>query len=460
MIDAKKLTKELLSLTNSPELSDQRIVRMKNLICYLSEIRKNGKVSSNDLPHLEAVLYAASVKLRTFGYNRQNNLSAAEIEKNMIASMKEACIAEYYSTETGFILDRMQKAVLEAFEDGDQRLFLSAPTSFGKTFLLKEILFQHNHEYHNIVIVLPTVALLMEVTEDLSEFFYQHNLSYKVHNSVYRDLELESRNVFVLTPERVLRLLALKPDLCIDFFFYDEIYKIDEDIASENDDDSPEKIVTEEKYEQHNRSNHRAVAFRLALYYLLQMSSACYLAGPFINMDALKSGFKNMLRKYSITPLEVRFEPTLKNHIDFHTTTIHMRTPFEEIQHSTGKKSKNDKLEYIIQHLQIDKDNPAIVFCLYPGYTEKYARTFCEGAEITQSQQIKLFVDHVSRNFNCRFDNSSKTSIKHWDFLYALSRGVGIHNGKFPNTFKGKLCKFSTSDNCPFCSVLQQLSRV
>ena len=82
MIDAKKLTKELLSLTNSPELSDQRIVRMKNLICYLSEIRKNGKVSSNDLPHLEAVLYAASVKLRTFGYNRQNNLSAAEIEKN------------------------------------------------------------------------------------------------------------------------------------------------------------------------------------------------------------------------------------------------------------------------------------------------------------------------------------------------------------------------------------------
>lgn len=378
MIDLKKLTRELLSLNNSPELDDQQIVRMKDLICYLSEVRKNREVPSDDLPYLEAVLYAASVKLRTFGYNRQNNLSTEEIEKDFIIAMKEACIAEYYGTETGFVLDRMQKIALDTFEDGNQRLFLSAPTSFGKTFLLKEILYRHSHEYHNIVIVLPTVALLMEVTEDLSEFFRRQNLSYKVHNSVYRDLELESRNVFVLTPERVLRLLALKPDLCINFFFYDEIYKIDEDIASENDDDSPEKIATGGKPEQHKGSNHRAVAFRLALYYLLQISSACYLAGPFINLSALKSGFKNMLSKYSITPLEVHFEPTLKNRIDFHASIIRTKTPFEETKKPTGKTLKREKLDYIVRFLQIDKENAAIVFCLYPKYTEKYAREYCE----------------------------------------------------------------------------------
>ena len=73
----------------------------------------------------------------------------------------------------------------------------------------------------------------MEVTEDLSHFFKQHHLSYQVHNSVYRDLELGDRNVFILTPERVLRLLALQPDLTVDFFFYDEIYKIDEDLCAD-----------------------------------------------------------------------------------------------------------------------------------------------------------------------------------------------------------------------------------
>ncbi|MCI8473975.1 MAG: DEAD/DEAH box helicase [Oscillospiraceae bacterium] len=454
MIDSKKLTKELLSLTNLSELTEQQIAQMKNLICYLSEIRKNGEISSEDLPYLEVVLYAASVKLRTFGYNRQNNLHATDLESDLIITLKEACIAQYYRTETGFVLDRMQKLALDTFEDGNQRLFLSAPTSFGKTFLLKEILFRHSNEYHNIIIVLPTVALLMEVTEDLSEFFYKHNLSYKVHNSVYRDLELEDRNVFVLTPERVLRLLALKSDLCIDFFFYDEIYKIDEDFASENDEDSPEKIVTGEKFEQRSGNNHRAVAFRLALYYLLQMASACYLAGPFISMKTLKSGFKNMLRKYSITPLEVYFEPTLKNRIDYHTTTIHTKTPFTETQQSTGKKSKRDKLKYIVQYLQVDIDNPAIVFCLYPGYTETYARAFCEEAEEVQSQQIKLFIDHVSRNFNCHFDNGSKASINHWDFLYALNRGVGIHNGKFPKYFQREIMSIFNQRQLPllFCT--------
>ena len=103
----------------------------------------------------------------------------------------------------------------------------------------------------------------MEVTEDLSAFFKQHQLLYRIHNSVYRDLEIGDRNVFILTPERVLRLLALQPELIVDFFFYDEIYKIDEDIASENDDDAPEKIETGNEYAANKKhNNHRAVAFR------------------------------------------------------------------------------------------------------------------------------------------------------------------------------------------------------
>ena len=65
----------------------------------------------------------------------------------------------------------MQKLVLDTFESKNKKLFLSAPTSFGKTFLLKEIIYRNSKRYKNIVIVLPTVALLMEVTEDLSLFF-------------------------------------------------------------------------------------------------------------------------------------------------------------------------------------------------------------------------------------------------------------------------------------------------
>lgn len=133
---------------------------------------------------------------------------------------------------------------------------------------------------------------------------------------MYRDLEIGDRNVFILTPERVLRLLALQPELIVDFFFYDEIYKIDEDIASENDDDAPEKIETGNEYAANKKhNNHRAVAFRLALYFLLQRAPSCYLAGPFIKLNALKFGFAKMLEKYQVYPFEVHFEPTLKTEL-------------------------------------------------------------------------------------------------------------------------------------------------
>ncbi len=455
MTKSRELIRELLSLINRPELDSQQITKTKNLICYLSEERKNNRIPQEDIALLETTLFSASVKLRTFGYNRLNGLYAETIETDTIDSLRDECIAEYYKTPTCFVLDRMQKNALDAFDEGNRKLFLSAPTSFGKTFLLKEIIYRNSEQYNNIVIVLPTVALLMEVTEDLSLFFKQHKLSYLVHNSVYRDLELGERNVFVLTPERVLRLLALQPDLEVDFFFYDEIYKIDEDIATENDDDVPEKIETGNNDTNGKKTNnHRAVAFRLALYFLLQRAPSCYLAGPFIKLNALKSGFNYMLEKYDVKSFEVQFEPTLKNRIDYHTTTLQQKSPFEETRESTGKTTKKDKLSYVVQHLKIDNDNPAIVFCLYPGYTEKYAKAYCEESEPTSSPQIRMFMDHISRNFNCLYDNRSKASITQWDFLFALGRGIGIHNGKFPKYFQREIMSIFNQRQMPllFCT--------
>ena len=455
MTKTRELIRELLSLINKPELDATQVARTKNLICYLSEARRNDEIVPEDINLLESVLFSASVRLRTFGYNRLNALGSDQFEKDSISALRDECISEYYKTKTGFVLDRMQKLVLDAFDDGNKKLFLSAPTSFGKTFLLKEIIYRNYQQYQNLIIVLPTVALLMEVTEDLSHFFKQHHLSYQVHNSVYRDLELGDRNVFILTPERVLRLLALQSDLTVDFFFYDEIYKIDEDIAAENDDDAPEKIETGNDYSGTKKStNHRAVAFRLALYFLLKRSPSCYLAGPFIKLNALKSGFCTMLKKYGITSFEVQFEPTLKNKIDYHTTTLHKATPFEDSKQSTGKSAKKDKLSYIVQYLEIDEHNPAIVFCLYPGYTEKYAKAYCEGVAPTNSSQIRMFIDHVARNFNCRFDNQRKTSVNQWDFLFALSRGIGIHNGKFPKYFQREIMSIFNQRQMPllFCT--------
>lgn len=453
-----KYIKELLSLINTVDLSTEQITRMKDLVCFLSENKKSYSLTEEGDKRLEYVLYSASVRMRTFGYNRLNSYSPNKINTDVISQIRDDCIADYYKTKTGYILDKQQKAVLDHFESNHGRLFLSAPTSFGKTFLLQEILYRHYNHFDNVVIVLPTVALLMEVTDDLACFCKKNSLEYTFVNSVYRDLEIGEKNIFILTPERVLRLLALYPDLDIQFFFFDEIYKIDEDIAAQGDDDVNESIDIGniQNSTQSKKDNHRAVAFRLALYFLLQKTECCYIAGPFINLQTLKSGFRNMLKKHNIASMEIHFEPTLKNKYYYTGKTLSLVSPFESEKTITQTQNKEERLNYIIDYLGVNENNQAIVYCLYPAYTENYARNYCSTlkAPVSFQKETLLFIEHLKANYSFLYGRSKKNSLNDWNFLYALEHNIGVHNGKFPKYFQREVMNLYNLKQLPvlFCT--------
>ena len=101
-------------------------------------------------------------------------------------------------------LHRYQKEILDKFEKNKQnRYFLSASTSFGKTHLVYNII--EKMEYKNIVLIFPTVALLSENLERiLTENNYQYiKANYKIHTLSETD-ETEDKNIFIYTPERFL----------------------------------------------------------------------------------------------------------------------------------------------------------------------------------------------------------------------------------------------------------------
>lgn len=438
-----QLLKEATRLINKVELTNDNKNRLKDILCYLSEWRNNHPTEFVQYPQLEFILYNASRKLRTFGYNRLNKFdnSIINADNNLIA-IKDTVIDEFYKTESGFILDSEQKDVLDTFENADSKLFLSAPTSFGKTFLLKEIIYRHRENYSNIVIVLPTVALLIEVTEEIDDFNEKHSLGYTIYNSIYKDLELSERNIFILTPERVLRLLAIVPDIELDFFFFDEIYKIDEDVALSSEDDVNDKIELGNDNPQRDEQDHRAVAFRLALYFLLKKCNSCYLAGPFIELNNLKDGFNKMLEKYHIATKEITFIPTLKNKIDFHGKTYKYSSPFENYNESTPSNKPIEKLIYVANRLQFSKTNQAIVYCLYPAYTEQHAREFSDSYKDPSpiDSSIQMFIEHLKNNYNFSF-GGKRSSFDSWDLVYALRNQIGIHNGKFPKYFQREIMR-------------------
>ena len=438
-----QLLKEATRLINIAELTNDNKIRLKDILCYLSEWRNNHPTECVQYPQLEFILYNASRKLRTFGYNRLNKFdnSIINADNNLIA-IKDTVVDEFYKTESGFILDSAQKDVLDTFESANGKLFLSAPTSFGKTFLLKEIIYRHYENYNNIVIVLPTVALLIEVTEEIDDFNEKHSLGYTIYNSIYRDLELSERNIFIITPERVLRLLAIVPDIELDFFFFDEIYKIDEDVALSSEDDVNDKIELGNDNPQRDEQDHRAVAFRLALYFLLKKCNSCYLAGPFIELNNLKDGFNKMLEKHHIATKEITFIPTLKNQIDFHGKTYKYSSPFENYNESTLSNKPIEKLIYVANKLQFSKTNQAIVYCLYPAYTEQHAREFSDSYKdsLPVDSSIQMFIEHLKNNYNFSF-GGKRSSFDNWDLIYALRNQIGIHNGKFPKYFQREIMR-------------------
>lgn len=181
--------KELLRLTNTQVIEEQKVTRIRDLICYLSENKSKGNLSDIEAALIDSILYKASMKMRTFGYNTLNKFNNEHInagsEKAIIC---DDSLLNFYRAESNpkWYLDKRQKEVVDFYNALQaKRLFLSAPTSFGKTFLLKEIILSNRERYKTIVIVLPTVALLQEVSNDLKEFCHESGFTYKIVNSIY-----------------------------------------------------------------------------------------------------------------------------------------------------------------------------------------------------------------------------------------------------------------------------------
>lgn len=192
------------------------------------------------------------------------------------------------------------------------------------------------------------------------------------------------------------------------------------------------------------------------MYYLLQKAENCYIAGPFINLQTLKSGFVNMLRKHNISPMEIHFEPTLKNKYYYTGKTLTIASPFKNKKIVTQANSKEDRLNHIISYLGVCERNQAIVYCLYPGYTENYARNYCATLQepIILKQETLLFIEHLKGNYSFSYNNGKSNTLDDWSFLYALEHNIGIHNGKFPKYFQREIMNLYNLKQLPvlFCT--------
>lgn len=198
---------------------------------------------------------------------------------------------------------------------GKNSVILSAPTSFGKSLLIEEII--ASREYSNIVIIQPTLALLDETRKKLKKYT-EH---YKIIVSTSQLPSESKANIFLFTGERVVEYQHFPK---IDFFVVDEFYKL----SLGRDDD-------------------RAITLNQAFYKLLKKTKKFYLLGPMIK--SIPQAIHNQLN-------------FLWYHTTFSTVSIDVIPIYPERKYKWSKDEKEVALFNLLDSL----DQPTLIYCSSP----------------------------------------------------------------------------------------------
>lgn len=147
----------------------------------------------------------------------------------------------------------------------------------------------------------------------MKEFVRSKNLDYVISNTVSDDIDIHAKNIFIFTPERALQLIALYPDIKLDFFFFDEMYKEDEDFATAVANEDREDTINEAKDKTSIASvsfldDARAKTFRIALYLLAKSVPEYYLAGPNLSQKIRANGSKEKKEEERLKQFFYSFE--------------------------------------------------------------------------------------------------------------------------------------------------------
>lgn len=207
-------------------------------------------------------------------------------------------------------------------------MVVSAPTSFGKSLLIEEIV--ASGIYKNIVIIQPTLALLDETRVRLKKYDSNYKLIVRT-SQIYAE---DKGNIFLLTAERVLEYDHLPQ---IDLLILDEFYKL-----------------------SNMRNDTRADILNNAFLRVMK-NSECkfYLLGP--NIDDVSHGF---LEKYN-----ARF---IKTNYSLVRTEVEDRFEQVKIKQYGGKVEEEDLFK-VLDGL----DNQTLVFCSSPNTARSLAFKYC-----------------------------------------------------------------------------------
>ena len=348
-------------------------------VCRFFDYIKDEKLSDGDLNFLLFLANEAGIPQY---YDLLQNKYTSEVisEENINLLSLSALFYDASLVQGDNKLHRYQKQVLDSFSDNKRNRFvLTAPTSFGKTFLVYEIV--RKMEYDNVLLIFPSISLLSENYSKLrnSSVFKE----YKIHSLSEEEYNSKEKNVFIFTPERYLSFMDKNLKLKFDFSFIDEVYKIDNSFIMD---------------QETTGENERDTAYRLALEFICVVSKDMLLAGPYMSLPDLKSNttasFINFANDNGFKTYQ-----TIKNQREYIIGNTNI---------AIGSIKKAEKISRIIESISSSIEN-TIIYCGRKTKTEEYSKLLLENQRLISVFQQRceantpdvyyIFLEHLENTF-------------------------------------------------------------
>lgn len=325
-----------------------------------------------------------------------------------VTSLSEKIRQQYHKSHyiEGVYMHSEQKKISDIIFSG-RNVVVSAPTSFGKSLLIEEIV--ASRKYKNIVVIQPTLALLDETRRKLKKY----NQFYKIIVRTTQQPSSGQGNLFLLTAERVVEYGEFPQ---IDFLIIDEFYKL-----SMKRMDSIRNGVN--NYDRVNALNN---AF-LRIYNTF--SPQFYLLGP---NTSISNRFKE---RYNVEYINTSYSLV--------DSSIEDMTKYYDTKLSARKKesAKKDALfDLLYERLSNEQ---TLVFCSSPAHCRKLAEYYSVYLEEHQPSERDLPI--------CAWISES---FPKWSLNKYLRYGIGIHDASLPKHIGNSIVRYFNQKriNVIFCT--------
>jgi len=304
---------------------------------------------------------------------------------------------------------------------------VSAPTSAGKSFIFTLSIIKRflNNKNEKIVLIVPTRALIKELSEKVFNGLKDYNLSNEISIRTVPLVEEENKDsgiVYILTQER-LNTLINETDIIINTLFIDEAQEI---------------------------QSNRGVVLQNTLELILKKFPKInlFFASPLISNPKYFNELLNLT--YDDNHFTENISPVGQNIIFLSSITKKVKEAKIELLHNNeyirlGKINFNGNFRNTNRMItlanEITKENElTLIYCNNPSDTEKLALKIANTiVNEVNDESILSLIKFIEEDIH-----------KDYSLIECLKKGVAYHYGKVPSTVRASIEKLASDKKLKF----------